>query len=116
MAYSYWLYLKNIFINPVKATKANLEETNLKKVAWISFLIGAVSYVIITILGYHPLDGEISPTRIITFINSRHIGERFSSIWYGGRKSPLDMVFPVTIWVDSLVARESGCRYSRISS
>ena len=55
MKYNYGYYLKNVFINPVKAFTAILNESKLTRVAWISFAIGCLSYVIITLMGYHAI-------------------------------------------------------------
>ena len=55
MKYNYWFYLKNIFLNPIKAADAILEENNLNRVAIISFLIGSLLYVGIVLMGYQAL-------------------------------------------------------------
>ena len=55
MEQSYWFYLKNIFTNPIKAAEGILQETNLKRVAVISFLIGSLLYVCITLMGYQAI-------------------------------------------------------------
>lgn len=52
MTHTYWFYLKGIFIDPATAAKAILEEVRLARVAWMSFWIGVLSYVVIVALGY----------------------------------------------------------------
>ena len=56
MTYSYWLYLKNIFVKPATAASAVLEEARPARVACISFWIGVLSYVVIVALGYNTID------------------------------------------------------------
>jgi len=55
MTNNYWFYLKNIFINPVKAANGILYEKSLGKVALFSFLIGSLLYVIIVVMDYQAL-------------------------------------------------------------
>lgn len=55
MENNYWFYLKNIFINPIKAAESILEENNLRRVAVISFVIGSLLYVGIVLMGYQAL-------------------------------------------------------------
>jgi len=63
MSYSYWFYLKNIFINPNKAARAILEESQLKQIALISFLFGSFSYILITLWGYQVIGWGDFPYR-----------------------------------------------------
>ena len=55
MRNTYWFYLKNIFINPIKAAQGILRESDLSRVAIISFLIGSFLYVGIVLMGYQAL-------------------------------------------------------------
>jgi hypothetical protein len=55
MRNTYWFYLKNIFINPIKAAEGISNETHLGRVAIISFLIGSFLYVGIVLMGYQAL-------------------------------------------------------------
>ena len=52
---SYWFYLKNIFVNPLNAANSILHENKLKRITIISFLIGSLMYVGITLMGYQAL-------------------------------------------------------------
>jgi len=61
MTKNYWFYFKNIFINPVAAAKAVIEEQVLWRVMLWSFLLGCVPYWIIVFKGYQNLGWDAFP-------------------------------------------------------
>lgn len=61
MTHNFWFYLKNIFINPVAAAQALIEEYKLWPVILWSSLLGILPYLLIVILGYRDLGWDTFP-------------------------------------------------------
>jgi hypothetical protein len=80
---NYGFYLKNIFINPVKASRALLEEKRPWNVAIWSWLVGAILYVIVVLLGYHALNWSEFPYK-------EYYPHYFTPFWWE--------VFVVPVW------------------
>jgi len=83
MKNNYWFYLKNIFINPVKAVNGFLYENDLGRVALFSFLIASSLYVIIVVLGYRAIGWGDFPYK-------EYYPHYFSPYWWE--------IFMVPIW------------------
>jgi len=83
MTTSYWVYLRDIFINPVRAANAIPHEKHLKWVAIFSFLVGSIPYFVIVITSYHVLGWGDFPYK-------QYYPYYFSPYWWE--------VFVVPIW------------------
>jgi len=83
MTNNYWFYLKNIFINPVRAANGVLEENKLRNVALFGFLVGGLFYIIIVVIDYQALGWGNFPYK-------EYYPHYFSPYWWE--------VFVVPIW------------------
>jgi len=83
MTHTYRYYLKNIFINPVKAADGILSAPNLKTIAILSFLIGSLGYVFIVLMSYNALGWNDFPYK-------EYYPHYFSPYWWE--------VFVVPVW------------------
>ncbi len=83
MTRSYFFYLKNIFVNPMKAARAIREEPRLGRVAGWSYLIGIAAYMMIVLLAYKALGWGSFPYH-------RYYPHYFSPFWWE--------VFVVPVW------------------